>query len=158
MITVYNMDVREGLKQIPNESVDCVVTSPPYWALRDYGEGTESIWDGNENCKHEWGENILASGYRSNDSGAGELNKNNVGSSNRDKRPLSNFCSKCGAWKGQLGLEPTFDLYIKHLIQIFREVKRVLRSDRTIWINIGSAFCSKDTFIIKEEWEDLNTR
>ena len=63
---------------------------------------------------------------------------------NRDHQPfLSGFCSKCGAWKGQLGMEPDFNLYIKHLCDIFDEVKRVLRKDGTCWINIGDTYYTK---------------
>jgi DNA modification methylase len=50
------------------------------------------------------------------------------------------FCHKCGAWLGCLGLEPTPELYISHLVQIFREVKRVLRKDGTCWVNIGDSY------------------
>jgi len=84
------MDARDGLCQLPDNSVDMVITSPPYWKLRDFGESAEDIWDGETNCKHQW-------------------NKNN-------------FCTKCNAWKGQLGLEPEISLYIKHLMEIFDEV------------------------------------
>ena len=58
MIKIYNMDVMKALKQIPDESVDMQITSPPYWGLRDYGEGVEIIWDGKKNCKHKWNEFI----------------------------------------------------------------------------------------------------
>ncbi len=51
-----------------------------------------------------------------------------------------NFCQRCGAWRGSLGLEPTPELYIQHLIQIFREVRRVLRDDGTLWVNIGDSY------------------
>ncbi|MEM4959122.1 MAG: hypothetical protein QXX12_04520, partial [Nanopusillaceae archaeon] len=77
----------EVLDELPEESVDCVITSPPYYQLRDYGDEVNFIWDEDKNCNHEW-------------------NK-------------KNFCVKCGAWKGQLGLEPTRELYIKHLADIF---------------------------------------
>ncbi len=57
------------------------------------------------------------------------------------KNKITNgFCSKCGAWKGSLGLEPTFELYIKHLCDIFDEVKRVLRNDGTCWVNLGDTY------------------
>ena len=59
-------------------------------------------------------------------------------------------CSKCGAWKGQLGLEPTFDLYIKHLCDIFDEVKRVLRDDGTCWVNIGDTYNAGGNYRGKE--------
>jgi len=52
-------------------------------------------------------------------------------------------CADCGAWIGQLGWEPTSDLYIEHLVEIFRETFRVLRSDGIFWLNIGDSFCKK---------------
>lgn len=51
IIVGHALDV---LKTLPSESVDCVVTSPPYWGLRDYH--TEPlVWDGDADCEHEWG-------------------------------------------------------------------------------------------------------
>ena len=50
------------------------------------------------------------------------------------------FCSKCGAWKGQLGLEPEVDFFIKHLCNIFDEVKRVLRKDGTCFVVISDTY------------------
>jgi DNA modification methylase len=70
----------DKLKELPAESINCCVTSPPYWALRDYGV------------------------------------------------------------EGQLGLEPTFDEYINNLCNIFDEVKRVLRKDGTLWVNLGDTY------------------
>ena len=78
---LYNEPCRETMKRMDDNSINLVMTSPPYWALRDYGTG-----------------------------------------------------------KDQLGLEPTFDLYIQHLCDIFDEVKRVLRDDGTIWINMGDSY------------------
>ena len=52
----------------------------------------------------------------------------------------SHLCTKCSAWKGQLGLEPTFDLYIKHLCDIFDQVKRVLKKSGTCWVNMGDTY------------------
>jgi DNA modification methylase len=45
-------------------------------------------------------------------------------------------------WRGDLGLEPTVELYLAHLVEVFREVRRVLRSDATCWINIGDSYVS----------------
>jgi len=51
-----------------------------------------------------------------------------------------NFCLKCGAWRGELGLEPTIELYIDHLIQIFDEVKQVLKKSGTCWVVIDDSY------------------
>ena len=50
------------------------------------------------------------------------------------------FCVSCGAWLGCLGLEPTPDLYIAHLVLVFEEVRRVLRRDGTLWLNLGDCY------------------
>jgi len=49
-------------------------------------------------------------------------------------------CDACGAWLGHLGLEPTPELFIAHMVDIFREVRRVLRDDGTLWLNIGDCY------------------
>lgn len=124
------------LKPLPNESIDMCLCSPPYWALRDYG--TEAIvWDGDENCKHKWGEKLPE-----HHPGQVEQTKwNRVDASGKGQTAKSGqFCIKCNAWLGSLGIEPTFDLYIKHLCDIFDEVKRVLKKDGTCWVNIGDTY------------------
>lgn len=52
------------------------------------------------------------------------------------------FCQKCGAWCGQLGQEPHVDLYVAHLVEIFREVRRVLHRTGTVWLNLGDSYGS----------------
>ena len=76
-------DVRQTLQKLETESVHCVVTSPPYWGLRDYGS------------------------------------------------------------EGQLGLEETPEEYIGNMVEVFKEVKRVLRKDGTLWLNLGDGFLDK---------------
>ena len=44
------MDVLQGLAKLESESIDCIITSPPYWGLRDYGAGTATIWDAKAGC------------------------------------------------------------------------------------------------------------
>lgn len=56
------------------------------------------------------------------------------------------FCGKCGAWNGCLGLEPTPELYVQHLVAIFREVKRVLRPDGVFFLNLGDCYAGKGYF------------
>ena len=73
-------DVRQTLPTLPDASVQCCVTSPPYFGLRDYGHA------------------------------------------------------------GQIGLEPTPDEYVAQMVAVFREVRRVLRDDGTLWLNIGDTY------------------
>jgi len=132
------------MKSFEDKCINMVMTSPPYWALRDYGVDVETIWEGDaefQDCEHEWkgNEEIV------------RMNKDSWKSSTIAKEENiiheyrtrgDSFCKLCGAWKGQLGLEPTFDLYIKHLCDIFDEVKRALRDDGTIWVNLGDTYNS----------------
>ena len=54
----------------------------------------------------------------------------------------STSCTECGAWKGELGLEPTPELYVDHLADVFDAVWRVLRPDGTLWLNLGDTYCT----------------
>ena len=80
---IFCGDVLDVLRTLPNNYIQCVVTSPPYWNLRDYGV------------------------------------------------------------EGQLGLEETPEEYVSKMVEVFREVRRVLRSDGTLWLNISDCYCSK---------------
>ncbi|RLJ08584.1 MAG: hypothetical protein DRP12_00015 [Candidatus Aenigmatarchaeota archaeon] len=120
-------DALEVLKKLPDESVDCIITSPPYWGLRNYGQETWRVWDGDPNCEHEW----VSGG---NDDGK---RKKSIPSAHLS---LGMFCKKCGAWYGQLGLEPTLDLYLDHLLEIMRELKRVLKKRGVIFWNHGDCY------------------
>lgn len=141
---VIQTDALEGFKQLSDESIDCIVTSPPYWALRDYGDGTEKIWDGAPDCEHEFYE--VETKRENMSGGKGHVQDGNKGSfavDYNDRKTKSKFCQKCGAWKGQLGLEPNFDLYIKHLCDIFEEGKRCLKEGGTCWVNLGDTYYTK---------------
>ena len=105
MVTILQGDCIDVLKTMPDGSVNCCVTSPPYWSLRNYGEDAASIWGGESDCEHEWGDSLPAAGSRSNDEKPGAKQTKGA-TTDRDKRPDSQFCQKCGAWFGQLGLEP----------------------------------------------------
>jgi DNA modification methylase len=80
--TIHNLDALEGLKQLEDRSVQCCVTSPPYWGLRDYGVA------------------------------------------------------------GQMGMEKTPEEFISKMVGLFSEVKRVLKDDGTLWVNIGDSYAS----------------
>lgn len=81
-VTIRHGDCREILRTLPDESVNCCVTSPPYFGLRDYGVA------------------------------------------------------------GQIGLEPTPDAFVAELVDVFREVRRVLRTDGTLWLNLGDSYAN----------------
>jgi len=99
--------VIDVLRGMPAESVNCVVTSPPYWSLRKY-DAEDVIWGGEPGCAH--------------------------------------------AWRGQYGLEPTPDCgrsassdrcgqcYVCHTLMVLRAIRRVLRSDGTVWWNISGGY------------------
>ena len=80
--TILQGDVIECLKDIEDNTIQCVVTSPPYWGLRDYGEDN------------------------------------------------------------QLGLEETPEEYVENMVKVFREVKRTLKDDGTLWLNLGDSYSS----------------
>lgn len=139
---LYNLDCREGLKQLENDSIDCVISSPPYWSLRDYGIEA-SIWDDDPNCEHEFEikEKEVESyknkgGFWQND----EISRKTSPETWSKVKIQEGFCSKCGAWKGTLGLEPNFELFIKHLCDIYDDVKRVLKPTGTCWVNLGDTY------------------
>ena len=145
-IKIYNSDIMSTLKEVADESVDCAITSPPYWALRDYGI-EPSIWDGDEKCKHKWGNEIKEMKTKNEDlglantgTGSPETRIPGLKAKGKDIPLKSQFCLKCNAWRGLLGLEPTFELYIKHLCDIFDEVKRVLKKSGTCWVNMGDTY------------------
>jgi len=131
-------DCRKALAKEPDQSVQCVVTSPPYWGLRDY-KLEPSVWGGEVECEHEWGEEQEPK-RRRHDSDIANSPKQQTQAASVTKEGGGNFCQSCGAWRGCLGLEPTPDLYVAHLVSIFREVKRVLRDDGTVWLNLGSSY------------------
>lgn len=100
----YNLDCISGLKQLDDESCYCSITSPPYYALRDYGISPT-----------HWPEVSF--------------------------RPMAGLPSiTIPNWIGCLGLEPTPQMFIAHVVLIFREVWRVLRNDGTLWLNIGDSY------------------
>ena len=133
-------DVRDVLKSMPAGTVYCVVTSPPYWGLRDYGI-EPSVWGGREGCRHVWIERTQVDSRHT--PGAGPKQATNAGSEGRRSEPRSSdFCDHCGAVRCCLGLEPTIELYLEHVVEVFREVYRVLHPAGTLWLNLGDSYCS----------------
>ena len=140
-VRILTGDVFDRLAHLPDESVHCVVTSPPYFGLRDYGLEPQ-VWGGHEDCQHEWGE--IERGKRKDmlplDKTASEGRSGTTAHQDGAAHNGGRFCVRCGAWLGNLGLEPTMDMHIEHLVRIFREVRRVLRKDGTLWLNYGDAY------------------
>ena len=125
-------DVRERLKELPDQSVNCCVTSPPYWGLRDYGTAS---WDGGDpSCDHQ------TSRSRGDDIKSGDKQ----GTSNGSRPNTQLVCQTCNAVRidSQIGLEQTPEAFIAELVAVFHEVKRVLHNDGTLWLNIGDSYAS----------------
>jgi DNA modification methylase len=78
--------------------------------------GAESIWGGDPNCDHDFS------------------------NAQPPSLPIGATCLKCGAWRGQLGLEPDFRMYLDHLLMVTAELKRVLKKSGTLWWNMGDSY------------------
>jgi DNA modification methylase len=131
--TLYVGDALETLREFDDESVHCVVTSPPYWGLRDYGTGS---WDGGDpGCDH-------STGRGSNVPQTKHPNADGYPASAPHRGGGGDGCDRCGATRvdRQIGLEPTPDAYVAAMVAVFAEVRRVLRSDGTCWLNIGDSY------------------
>ncbi len=129
-------DVRQKLKELPDKSVHCCVTSPPYWGLRDYGTAS---WDGGDPvCNHQ-GKPMATKANINRNCGTGNDIKNSTA-----REFYKNICGKCGAIRidSQIGLEQTPDEYIAQMVAVFRDVRRVLKDDGTLWLNIGDSYAS----------------
>lgn len=127
------------------QAVQCVVTSPPYWGLRDYGL-SPLVWDDPGGCEHVWGDDQgCATGrldYGTHTSSRLGGNTGGAVAPGPTWASRGSWCQDCSAWRGSLGLEPTPVLYVQHLVAIFREVRRVLRDDGTVWLNLGDCYHS----------------
>ena len=137
IIQLYLADARS--LPIPDNSVDCVVTSPPYWGLRDYG--TASWEGGDESCDHLAIPHRTQTGFNERWHGK-EFASNKQGSL---REPYKGSCGKCGAVRKdqQLGLEETPEEYCATMVAVFREVWRVLKPTGTVWLNLGDSYASQ---------------
>src|SRR5271157_1755917 len=131
MIKLYRGDAITVLRRLPDCSVQCCITSPPYWGLRDYGTAT---WqNGDAECEHKNGRDAPAASTVT--GGIPHMGSEGI---QRD------ICGKCGACRidRQLGLEPTPSEYVARMVEVFAEVRRVLRPDGTLWLNIGDSYAA----------------
>ena len=130
-------DVRERLADIEDGSVQCVVTSPPYFGLRDYG--TASWTGGDPACDHS----PPARQPRSERPDIHGFGTRSVLAAQDDgANTYRSTCGKCGAVRvdQQIGLEPTLAEYIAILVAVFRGVRRVLHPTGTVWLNLGDSY------------------
>jgi len=113
------------------------------WGLRDY-KLSPIVLGGHGDCEHEWESRIPAIRNRwGNPDTLSEKQASNRGSlSNIEALEFnqSNFCSRCGAWRGSFGLEPHPQLYVEHLAYLCRLLKRVLKKTGSLWLNLGDTY------------------
>ncbi|GAB3677393.1 DNA-methyltransferase [Saccharopolyspora tripterygii] len=127
-IALHLGDALQVMASLPSSSVDCVVTSPPHWGLRDYGT---AVWmGGNPDCRHTLGttpHQRRTTKKRAPSWLHSSVNKN---------------CRKCGALAHdrQYGLEPTIDDYIDRLREVSAETWRLLTPRGTYWLNVRDSF------------------
>jgi DNA modification methylase len=139
-VRLYVGDVREVLGRLEPEFAQCVMTSPPFWGLRDY-KIPPAVWGGSPEHEHVWSDAPWRWNPGGNDertstlSGGGQQHQKKVG----HKASMGAFCA-CGAWLGQLGLEPWPQLYVEHIVEAFRAVWRALRHDGVVWLEIGDSY------------------
>lgn len=154
-VRLYLGDVLETLREMPSRSIHCVVTSPPYWALRDYGT---AIWKGGDkDCAHEGKrtDNRRAPRARTPQAviGYNGCFADRLERAGGDNASQGYLCLKCGARRvdKQIGSEPSPDCgtqgaaqcgqcFICAMVAVFREVRRVLRDDGTLWLNLGDSY------------------
>ena len=132
MINILQGNCIDKLQEINDQSVDCVVTSPPYWGLRDYGTAT---WEGGKkHCPH------FRTSHQSEHTITSQ--KNIVLYGGISDSIYKSVCKLCGAKRidQQLGLEDTPEEYVQSLVNVFREVKRVLKDDGSVWLNLGDSY------------------
>lgn len=149
---IYNGNCLDVLRSFPDEWIDCVVTSPPYWALRDYG--TASWIGGNPECNHR----IDRFGNR-NVTDKTKINQNQQNRISGEFVADGEKCSKCGAIRKdfQLGLEKTYEEYINKLCDIFDEVKRILKPGGAVWVNLGDTYGTQSGAMMEGKFGPKNT-
>ncbi len=134
-------NAKSVLEGLPADYFHCCVTSPPYFNLRKYEGGDTEIWGGDDSCQHEWSAEIIRRD-RGVAKGASAVVGNQLREVSGVETKQGSACTKCGAWRGQLGSEMSPESYIQHLIEIMREVRRVLRPDGCFFLNIGDSWAT----------------
>lgn len=142
--TILQGDVLDRLADLPDGSVHCCVTSPPYWGLRDYGTAT---WEGGDlECDH-----------RQQLGGEGSASAKQNTSAGTQTHQYRDVCGKCGARRtdAQIGMEETVDDWVARMVEVCREVRRVLRDDGTFWLNLGDSYAAHPSAALGLKAQDL---
>lgn len=135
-VRIWLGDALEQLAHLETSSVQCIVTSPPFWALRDYGTAT---WrGGDETCDH------LGPPMRTKANLANSVTSTRGGATHIDREPMPGDCPLCGAERvdQQIGLEATPEQWAANLVAVMREARRVLRPDGVAWLEVGDTYAS----------------
>jgi DNA modification methylase len=146
-VTVLTGDCRDVLRTLPDESVHCVVTSPPYWGLRDYGTAK---WEGGDAaCGHKVREKQSA---ETSTLGGGKTTTGHA------QEGFESKCPRCGARRvdNQLGMEPSLAEHVETMRAVFAEVRRVLRADGTLWLNYGDSYAASVNGRSARDTKNLN--
>jgi len=125
--------------------VHCAFCRPPYYNLRAYDGLEPQVWGGSKGGFHQWGESAIRIVGRSDggrDIGGRGGNYQNGGGPHQVKAETGQFCQLCNAWRGHLGNEPTVELYVAHMVEACREVKRILRDDGVFFLNLGDSYAN----------------
>lgn len=151
MSKIIQGDALEQLRTLADGCVQTCVTSPPYYGLRDYG--TAKWIGGDPACDHKPGNQR-------------RVGKTTLGggtaTAGHQQEGYRKVCSKCGATREdeQIGLEETPEKYIERLVSVFREVRRVVKDDGTLWVNIGDSYAGsgKGNNPNGKQWTNIGTR
>ncbi|MCC6454463.1 MAG: site-specific DNA-methyltransferase [Caldilineaceae bacterium] len=122
------------MRGIEPGTVQTCVTSPPYFGLRDYQTAT---WEGGDpGCDHKPSSTPGRRGLASSTLAGGKATTGCL------QTGYGGICPRCGAIRidQQIGLEDTPDAYVAKLVDVFREVRRLLRDDGTLWLNLGDSY------------------
>jgi DNA modification methylase len=134
-------DVRAKLRELKaaGRKVKMVMTSPPYFGLRCYGTEPQ-IWGGAPECLHQWDAEKKI--HRGGPQGPGGV----LGEKDMSARDAvgdilpGSTCRNCGAWMGEIGLEPRMSMWVEHIVEVFDMVWDVLEDDGTLWVNFGDSY------------------
>jgi DNA modification methylase len=145
-VRLFHGDALACLREMPTESVQMILTSPPFYGLRDYGTGR---WEGGDpDCGHvqSIGGKQGAAGKNTLGRDASHPNRETLPSSKHAEMPTlyRRECRKCGAVRvdEQIGLEATPGEWVTRLVDVLREARRVLRKDGLLWIEVGDSYTS----------------